>query len=142
MSIRSLISEILRLWGHSSSYAKLNQTMDTAYPFTVVYRNPCGSRVEVNGDGDLHESRYGVASQHGGPGIIGYRSVVITRDMVGKRAALFVGLQPSHPQAGRPDPEITAFIQRLVSAGGIGGVVRNPAETEALLGTPHQARNK
>ncbi len=74
--------------------------------------------------------RYGLCE--GSADLIGYRTVTITPDMLGRRVAVFVALE-CKSETGRATPEQLRFIAAVVAAGGIGAVVRSAEEaTEAL----------
>jgi hypothetical protein len=66
------------------------------------------------------------------PDWIGYRSVVITPSMLGKRIAQFVGLE-SKSKDGVVSKEQEAFLNNLKDAGGIAAVVRDAADAEEAL---------
>lgn len=68
----------------------------------------------------------------GSPDWIGYRSVLITPSMVGKRFAQFVGIE-SKSQDGVVSAEQEAFLSGLKDAGGCCGVARDAQDAEELL---------
>jgi hypothetical protein len=63
----------------------------------------------------------------GSSDLIGWRTVTVTPDMVGKRIALFLALEVKTP-TGKPTPEQVNFIEAVGRAGGMAGVVRNVDE--------------
>ena len=68
----------------------------------------------------------------GSSDLIGFRSIVITPAMVGRRIAQFVALEVKAPN-GRTTPEQEAFIQTVQDAGGIAAVVRSPEQAQSIL---------
>lgn len=91
-------------------------------------------RLWRNNSGKLPDPRtgrwvqFGVASP-GGSDLIGYRSIVITPDMVGQRVAVFTAIEVK-TATGRATPAQQHFIDHIRTAGGISAIVRAP--TEAL----------
>jgi len=77
--------------------------------------------------------------QDGASDLIGWRSIVVTPEMVGKRIAVFASPEVKRPGWNPPsDPEDTQIIWRdnVLRAGGIAGFVTSPAEAIALLTQP------
>lgn len=68
----------------------------------------------------------------GSPDLVGWESITVTPEMVGRALAVFVGLEVKS-EAGRPTPEQRNFIDRLGVAGGVAAVVRSPEEAAAAL---------
>lgn len=69
---------------------------------------------------------------NGSSDIIGWHSITITPDMVGKRVAVFTAIEVK-TERGRPTPEQLNFINTLREAGGIAGVARSPEEAHDLF---------
>ena len=69
----------------------------------------------------------------GSADLIGYRSMVVTPDMVGQTVAVFAAVEVKAP-TGRPTPEQTAFIEHIRAAGGLAGIARSVEEAEQILG--------
>lgn len=65
----------------------------------------------------------------GSSDMIGFESVTITPEMVGSRIAVF-GAWESKENTGRATSKQANFVDLVLNAGGIGGIVRS--ETEAL----------
>jgi hypothetical protein len=87
----------------------------------IVFRNNVGVLPDRFGT-PVH---YGLCK--GSSDLIGWRSVVVTPDMVGKRLALFLALEvKSATGAIRPEQKI--FIENVRKAGGLAGVVRSVDE--------------
>ena len=67
------------------------------------------------------------------PDLIGWRTVTITPDMVGRRLAVFTGIEVK-TATGRATPGQINFHARLRDAGGLVGIARNSEEANAILG--------
>jgi hypothetical protein len=100
----------------------------------VLFRNNQGTGVT----GQIIKSPDGFYVKHGrvvqfgvcnpgGSDLIGWQSVTVTPDMIGKKIAVFVALEVKTP-TGKPTPEQMNFIRQVRAAGGFGGIVRNPDE--------------
>ena len=63
----------------------------------------------------------------GSSDLIGWTSIEITPDMVGKRVAVFTAVEVKTP-TGKATPEQINFIERVNEAGGIGRIVRSEAD--------------
>lgn len=68
----------------------------------------------------------------GSPDLVGWRSILIGQEHVGRRLARFVGLEVK-TATGRPTREQEAFLSVLRAAGGLGGVVRSPEEAHEAV---------
>lgn len=69
----------------------------------------------------------------GSSDLIGYKSIVITPDMVGQRVAVFTALEvKAHHNSKLTDAQ-RRFLQLVRNAGGIGAVVRGIIEAKAAL---------
>lgn len=101
-----------------------------------------GFRAWRNNSGKLPDPRtgrwvqFGVASP-GGSDLIGYRSITITPDMVGRKVAIFTALEIKTP-TGRATPEQRRFIEHIRAAGGIAGIVRSTTEALRIATEPFQ----
>ena len=68
----------------------------------------------------------------GSSDLIGWQTIEITPDMVGKKVARFVALEVKTPP-GKVSPEQENFINRVNAAGGKAGVVKSEEEAVSLL---------
>jgi len=97
-----------------------------------------GVRLWRNNSGKLPDPRtgrwvqFGVASP-GGSDLIGYRSIVITPDMVGQRVAVFTAIEVK-TATGRATPAQRHFIDHIRKVGGIAGIVRSVGDAQRILG--------
>jgi hypothetical protein len=86
-----------------------------------------GATVFRNNTGQLPD-RFGRMVQFGlckgSSDLIGWRSIVVTPEMVGKRLALFLALEVK-TASGPIRPEQKIFIDNVRKAGGLAGVVRS-----------------
>lgn len=68
----------------------------------------------------------------GSSDLIGWRSIEITPDMVGKRIAVFASVEVK-TKTGKPTADQKNWIDQVRKAGGIAGVVRSTDEAIELL---------
>ena len=68
----------------------------------------------------------------GSSDLIGWRSVVITPDMVGQRVAIFAAVEVKSAR-GRVSAEQGRFIEAVLAAGGIAGVARTVDEASKVV---------
>lgn len=105
----------------------------------VVFRNNVANglvgqmqRIEKDGPIVLHRGDWIVRNGRriqcglcpGSSDLIGWRSVIVTHEMVGRRVALFLGMEVK-TTTGRPTDEQANFIQQVRKAGGLAGIVRS-----------------
>ena len=92
---------------------------------TRLFRNNTGALRDQNG----RLVQFGLCK--GSSDLIGWQTVVITPDMVGKKVACFVAIEIK--DKGRATKEQNAFIQRVREAGGLAGVARSIDQAAAIL---------
>ena len=92
-----------------------------------VFRNNIGIAKYANGT----MVRYGICNP-GGSDLIGYHTIAITPDMIGKKVAVFLAIEVKNA-TGRLKPEQRSFIDTIVKAGGIAGVAKNEQEALDLI---------
>ena len=68
----------------------------------------------------------------GSSDIIGWKSVEITPDMIGKKVAVFVALEVK-TEYGKTTEQQINFLKAVKSAGGIAGVVRSENDAKTLV---------
>ena len=90
-----------------------------------LFRNNVGALEDKTG----RVVRYGLAK--GSSDLIGYRSVVVTPEMVGQLVAVFVALEVK--VRGRLTAEQEQFLEVVRRAGGIAAEVRSVEDAEAAL---------
>ena len=73
--------------------------------------------------------RYGLCP--GSSDLIGYRTVVITPEMVGQRVAIFAAVEVK--DRARPTTQQTAFINLVQQAGGLAGIARSVPDALSIL---------
>ena len=73
----------------------------------------------------------------GSSDLIGWRTVVVTPDMVGQRVAVFVGVEVKAPR-GSPTTEQRAFTGAVNSAGGRAGFARSVDEARIIIRAEHE----
>jgi hypothetical protein len=92
-----------------------------------LYRNNRGS-IRLESGGML---TYGVGP-NGAADWLGYCTVTITPDMIGRTIAQFVAIEAKRPGEHASDDQ-QKFLTRVAVAGGIAGVAHSADELEALL---------
>lgn len=68
----------------------------------------------------------------GSSDLIGWKKVVITRDMVGKEVAIFTAVEVKSAK-GRASADQVNFINQVRTSGGISGIARSSDEVSGLL---------
>lgn len=113
--------------GRSAPDCRLfNNPVGTAWAGDILHTRP--GLVTLGCPRRVH---YGVGGA-GGSDLIGFRSVLISPDMIGERVAVFVAAEVKRP--GEPLPDHQAlFVDFIQKSGGIAGVVRSPDEALRLL---------
>ncbi len=96
-------------------------------PDARLFRNQVGSLPDPR-TGRL--VTFGLA--RGSADLIGWRTIVVTPDMVGRRLAVFTSIEIKTP-TGRLQPEQQAWINAVEGAGGIAGVARSVGDAITLL---------
>lgn len=74
--------------------------------------------------------RYGLGA--GSSDLIGWKSVVVTQEMVGRKIAVFCGLEIKRPGAGADGKQLE-FIARVNDAGGCAGIAHSIEEAGEIL---------
>ena len=98
------------------------RAMSRSRPDVQLWRNNRGEVVL----GDGKRLRYGVGP-NGAADWIGYVTITVTPDMVGKQVAVFTAVEAKRPGKGaRPDQQ--EFIERIRAAGGRAGVATSADE--------------
>jgi len=68
----------------------------------------------------------------GFPDLVGFKTVTITPDMVGKTIAVFTGLEIK-TKTGRVRSDQTTMLQHLIHAGARAGIVRSSVDVDEIL---------
>jgi hypothetical protein len=100
------------------------------HPELRIFRNQVGSLPDPR-TGRLVQ--FGLA--RGSADLIGWRTVVITPEMVGQRVAVFTSLEIKTP-TGRLAPAQRHWLQAVEQAGGIAGVARSVGDALRIIETP------
>jgi hypothetical protein len=107
---------------------------------TRLFRNQVGTGwygcIDVRGRGDVlirgaRPLRAGLCP--GSSDLIGWRTVTVTPEMVGRRIAVFAAVEVKSAR-GRISAEQQQFLEVVRSAGGIAGVARSVEEARRLCG--------
>lgn len=65
--------------------------------------------------------------------LIGWRTVTIRPEWVGRRIAVFTAMEVKRPDGGRTSNQQANFVTQVTRAGGIAGVVNSESVAQALL---------
>lgn len=68
----------------------------------------------------------------GSADLIGWRTIEVTPDMIGRRIAVFASVEVK-AESGKVRPEQKAWSDAVIDAGGIAGIVRSVEEAQRLL---------
>ena len=101
-------------------------------PQTRLFRNQTGALPDPR-SGRLVQ--FGLA--RGSADLIGWRTLVITPDMVGQRVAVFTSLEIKTP-TGRLAPAQHHWLHAVEGAGGIAGVARSVGDALRIVTGPCQ----
>jgi hypothetical protein len=99
-------------------------------PDARLFRNQVGSLPDPR-TGRL--VTFGLA--RGSADLIGWRSIVVTPDMVGRRLAVFTSIEVKTP-TGRVRPDQQAWLGVVRGAGGIAGIARSVTDALHMVETP------
>lgn len=69
----------------------------------------------------------------GSSDFIGWYSLEITPEMVGKKIAVFVALEAKREKGGKVEPEQQHFVDRVSEDGGIAGIIRGVDDAVQIL---------
>lgn len=92
-----------------------------------LYRNNCGSLPDPRTGRPV---QFGLA--RGSADLIGWRTITITPDMVGRQLAVFTSIEVK-TERGRVRPEQHAWQAAVTSAGGIAGIARSIQDANDLV---------
>jgi hypothetical protein len=125
MSEKNIQTQILKALGARTDVRLFRQNVGNGFM----------GRVVGQGDGIVtlenpRRVQFGLCP--GSPDLVGWQAVTITPDMVGRRLAVFTGIEVKAPR-GRVRAEQDNFIRVLRSFGGTAGIARSIADAEALL---------
>ena len=90
-----------------------------------LWRNNVGALRDANGQ----LVRYGLCP--GSSDLIGFRTIVITPEMVGRRIAVFAAVEVK--DRAKPTDQQAAFINLVQQAGGLAGVARSVPDALSIL---------
>ena len=69
----------------------------------------------------------------GSSDLIGWKSVVITPEMVGKRVAIFVAIETKRPKKSTTSEEQHNFIETVQDAGGVGLIAKSESDLKEIV---------
>lgn len=97
-------------------------------PDVRLFRNNCGVATYPDGSRVV----YGLCP--GSSDLIGWRTITVTPEMVGKPLAQFVAMEVKTAK-GRVTPEQQRFLDAVALAGGVAAVVRSADDARAAVTT-------
>ena len=106
-------------------------------PYKLSFRNRDTQVVEIY---DARPIRYGLCI--GSSDLIGWRTLRITEDMVGKRVAQFCALEAKTENMSGPTKEQRNFLQQVAKSGGYAVVVREKDEILKFEEVGHGDQNR
>ena len=68
----------------------------------------------------------------GGSDLIGWKSITVTPEMVGKKIAVFAAIEVKSLK-GKPSIDQVNFIQQVRASGGIAGIARSAEDAQNIL---------
>lgn len=98
-----------------------------SHPSVRLFRNTCGACRTDDG----RFITYGLAK--GSADLIGWRSIVVTPEMVGKRIAVMASLECKRPGRADVRPEQKNWQRVVTEAGGFAGIVTSKEEAKKVL---------
>ena len=98
-------------------------------PGIRIFNNPVGLAY-TKSDTGYTPIRMGLCP--GSPDLIGWKSVTVTPDMVGRKLAVFAGIEVKN-EKGRLRPDQVNFIEVLKDAGALVGVARSAQDARGIL---------
>jgi hypothetical protein len=118
--------------GWSENAVRNNIMLDLGHGDVRLYRNNIGAYQDPHDPAGKRWITYGVGNP-GGSDLIGYKSIVITPDMVGQRVAVFVAIETKAEFGGREEDDQKTFIANVKAAGGLAGFARSVDEGRSIL---------
>ena len=96
-------------------------------PGLRLFRNNCGKLRDPAG-------RWVEFGLHPGSGdLIGYHSLVVTPDLLGRRLAIFSSVEVK-TETGRPTEQQVHWAEAVRAAGGFAGIARSPEQARLIVG--------
>lgn len=120
-----LLSEIRLALGRIAGVALFRQNVGQAWVGEVVHRN--GDTITLKNPRPLHAGLL-----KGSSDLVGWRSVLITPDMVGLRVAVFTSIE-TKSRNGSLKQEQRTWLSNVKKAGGLAGVAKSVDEAAAII---------
>jgi hypothetical protein len=98
------------------------------HPHIRLFRNQVGQLPDPRTGRPV---QFGLA--RGSADLIGWRTITVTPEMVGQRLAVFTSIEVKTP-TGRLTPQQRSWMDAVLAAGGIAGVVRSVGDALQMLG--------
>lgn len=95
-------------------------------PDTRLYRNNCGVLLDREG----RPVRFGLCP--GSSDLIGWRTVTVTREMVGSKLAVFLAIEVK-TATGSLTAAQSNFLRAVALGGGLSGIARSAVEAHGIV---------
>lgn len=127
MSEKSIQSEIHAKLASRPDIRLFRNNIGMAYQGRVVSKSENVIVIE-----QYRHIKYGLQNP-GGHDLIGWKSITITPEMVGKKIAVFASVECKNGKSGKPSDEQTAFQNAVIHFGGISGLARSLQDAEKIF---------
>lgn len=98
-----------------------------------------GLRLFRNNVGKLRDATGRVVTfglHQGSADLIGWRSIIVTPDLIGQQLALFLSIEVKDRDS-QPRPDQVAWAEAVRAAGGLAGVARSPEQARLIARLQH-----
>lgn len=126
MSETTILWDILKKVGNLAQVRLFRNNTGVGWAGQAV-RVPNSANVVVKNARPLHAGLI-----EGSSDLIGWKSITVTPDMVGKKIAVFAAVEVKTSTGRATDQQMT-FINNVIKAGGIAGIARNSQEAIELF---------
>lgn len=125
MNEHSIQTQILKAIGGRTDVRLFRQNVGNGFMGNAVHQS--GGIVTLE---NPRRVQFGLCP--GSPDLVGWRIVEITPDMVGKRLAVFTGIEVKAP-GGRASEQQKNFLRVLAAHGGLCGIAHNAHEAAKIV---------
>lgn len=133
MTEQNIMKTIMLRLGKIPGVRIFRNNVGTAYAGQAVTFNQRGTVQVEHGDVLVKQARiFHAGLCKGSSDLIGFRSITVTPEMVGKTVAIFTGAEIK-TKTGRISPEQTAFMAMVNQHGGIAFVARSESEAAEFI---------
>jgi len=133
MTEQNIMKTIMLALGKIPGVRIFRNNVGTAYAGAAVTFNQRGTVQVEHGDVLVKQARiFHAGLCKGSSDLIGFRSITVTPEMVGKTVAVFTGAEIK-TKTGRVSPEQAAFMNMVNQHGGIAFVARSEGEAVEFI---------